>query len=232
MGEESFYPPYSLTLLQEKARSGQELTKDEKEALSLPYPELPQLIRDFKFRMPQVFKKRFLDEFELKKIVNYREMFTLSKLLEEGADKSTLSGFGATSEEQNYMSSRRMHKFFSFLSYAATAGSVVGFNMVYTLPLWFRSFGISWVLLGSFAMAYGTQGLFHPVVDYYRRQAITSGYSCIPQRREELLKLKASGVLSAPSFALAEFPPNPFAHQIVEEKEKMKVWKVARAKKG
>lgn len=232
MGEEGFYPPLSLALLQEKVRNGLTLTKEEAAAVGLPYPQLPPAIRDFKFRRPQEFLNKHVSNFELCRIPNYREMFTLSKLLEAGAKKKLLSGFGTTSEEQSYNSSRKIYRFANALYYAATAAGVIGFNVAVTMPLWFKSFGIGWVALGNFAVVYGTWGFWYPIVDHFRREMIVSGAEIVRKRREELLKLQEEGALNADIGDLPEFPPNPFHQQLEEEAKKLAIWKLATAKKG
>jgi hypothetical protein len=232
MGEEGFYPPFSLTLLHDRLREGLEPSTEEREALKLPYPPLPDLIRDYQSRRPEEFKAKFQDTFKLKKIMNYRQLFSYSKLLEEAVSKWTLSGFGSTQEEKDYTTGRRGYRFARWGAYATAAASVVGFNLIYTLPLWFRSFGIGWVLVGNFAMAYGSLGLWHPLVDHYRRQMITSGSLCISARKAELDNLVKTGALTQTYFNAAEFPPNPFTQQIQIEHDKIRIWSHLHATKG
>lgn len=232
MGEQGLYPPYTLTLLHERLREGLEPTTEEREALRLPYPPLPDLIRDYQFRRPEEFKAKFLASFELKQIVDYRRLFSYSKLLDEAVSKWTLSGFGNSQEEKDYVAGRRGYRFARLGAYATAAAAVVGFNLIYTLPLWFRSFGIGWVLVGNFAMAYGSLGVWHPLVDHYRRQMIASGSQCIQARQGEIDQLVQKGVLTQAYHNSVEFPPNPFTQQVQIEHRKIALWNQIHAKEG
>ena len=129
MGEQGLYPPYTLTLLHERLREGLEPTTEEREALRLPYPPLPDLIRDYQSRRPEEFKAKFLASFELKQIVDYRRLFSYSKLLDEAVSKWTLSGFGNSQEEKDYVAGRRGYRFARLGAYATAAAAVVGFNL-------------------------------------------------------------------------------------------------------
>lgn len=232
MGDQGFYPPFTLTLLHEKLREGLEPSIEEREALRLPYPPLPDLIRDYQSRLPGEFKAKFLDPLQLKKIVNYRQLFSDSKLFDQAVSKWALSGFGNTQEEKDYVAGRRGYQFARWGAYATAAASVVGFNLIYTLPLWFRSFGIGWVLVGNFAVAYGSLGLWHPLVDHYRRQMITSGSQCLSARQAELNELVQKGVLTRSYHSSVEFPPNPFTQQVKIEKQKIVDWKLNHSLNG
>lgn len=232
MGEEGFYPPYSLAILHERLKEGLEPSPEERAALHLPYPQVPDLIKDYQTRRPTEFKEKFIAPFELKKILNYREFYSYFKLLSQGVAKNTLSGFGHTAEERSFASSRTGYRVSKWGYYGTIAGSVVGFNLVYTLPLWFRSFGLFWVIVGNTAMVFGSRALWYPVLTHYHQSMLSSASQCIASRKEELDKLVKAGVLQTEDCShLAEFPPNPFNMQVNIEKKKIAVWSYFNRKK-
>lgn len=218
-------PDWQLQLAKEKQNFGMTLSPNESKALkSCEVPPLPVWIQEIKDKNPEDFKQKFLSNFRLYRVADYRESYKVNMLFKQAYQKKMLPGFGSDKLEREYKSKARQARFVQATAFGVQALGLVVVNLRYVFPL-YPKYGPVNSLIANIS-AFGTlYYLTRPFVEFFQVREFVLRNQVADTYKDYLLDLhrKNKLIYQFEPYGI-EHPVSPFKAYEEEYNLKKNLW--------